>query len=182
MELQHSPFLPVPATGCLEDGMYFMETTSSPLYWWRPAASAPVCREAMTRLPQHKCLQALSNSHQLRLREQLLWDYSALTASFRKPLLAQQPLESQRCKGLSLHWELIKRSRLLIKSQQQKHLLLSSSCTTSSHCTVLQPTTGCRAQFPLFVSLKLAPILPYWGREAGRSAVLEQTSKQNENT
>ena len=50
-ELQHSPFLPFPAPGCLEDGMYFMETTSSPLYWWRPAASAPICKEA--RLIKH---------------------------------------------------------------------------------------------------------------------------------
>lgn len=32
LELQHSPFLLLPAPGCLEDGMYFMETTNSPLY------------------------------------------------------------------------------------------------------------------------------------------------------
>lgn len=33
--------------------MYFMETTSSPLYWGRPAASTPVCKEAMAGLVQH---------------------------------------------------------------------------------------------------------------------------------
>lgn len=57
LELQNSPFLPLPAPGCLADGMYFMETTSSPLYWCRAAASAPACREvtlaASAEEPQH---------------------------------------------------------------------------------------------------------------------------------
>lgn len=59
LELQHLLFLPFPAPGGLADGIYFMETTNSPLHWWKPAASAPVCKEV--RITNH-CREAIAHT------------------------------------------------------------------------------------------------------------------------